>query len=109
MIINKGIKLAFSTNQGRMAPLFPGVKLQLIKSNNVFSCWQEISTYGWEPFLWGKQLMYYDVDALLCAGIEQFELGIINGYGIRVVPNILGVADEVFEKWRSGKIRIPEL
>jgi len=103
------MKLAFSTNHNRMAPLFPGVTLLLVKSGLTNQMWHQVKTVGWQPAMWGKQLTYYDVDVLFCAGIEQFIYGAIRGFGIYVVPNSIGTADEVYKKWHSGSITAPEL
>jgi hypothetical protein len=103
------MKLAFSTDNNKLAPLLPGVTLLLVKSGSINLFWQQVKTIGWQPILWGKQLMYYDVDMLFCAGIDQFIYGAIRGFGIYVVPNCTGTSEEVFKKWQSGSIKTPEL
>lgn len=103
------MKLAFSTNHNRIAPLFPGVTLLLVKTGPANLIWHEVKTLGWKPLMWGKQLSYFDVDIVFCTGIEQFIHGIIQGFGIYVVPNCIGTAKEIFIKWQSGCIKLSEL
>jgi predicted Fe-Mo cluster-binding NifX family protein len=53
--------------------------------------------------------MRRDVTILLCAGVDQFLWGVLQGHGIEVVPDAIGSADDVIEQWRSGKLTVPQM
>lgn len=103
------MRLALVTDEGRITPVFEGSQIMLVDvSKGVFEC-QVINTDSWKSLSWGKHLMQYDVETLLCSGIEQFEFGMIKGHGIAIIPDAMGNVLEVLEYWRRGILKKPHL
>ncbi|MCK5529099.1 MAG: hypothetical protein KAI74_05405 [Kiritimatiellae bacterium] len=98
------MKVALITSGGRMAPCFAGNELFIYDDDSGSGEHVVIDTAGWELRDWTTELIKYDIDQLLCAGIGQFLSGALFGNGIVVISNIVGVVDEVLEKWRQGLI-----
>lgn len=111
------MKTALTINQGRMAPCFAGVELRIVEaipsatddSALALGNAQVVSTRGWHPLGWGRELVRHNVEVLLCAGIDQSTWASILGHGIRVVPTTLGAADKVLSAWRDGALTAPRI
>jgi hypothetical protein len=101
------MKVALATSHGRMAPCFAGVELRIVQADAGLGAAGMVSTRGWHPLTWGRELMRRDVGLLLCAGIDQGTWGAIQGHGIQVVPGAMGDPDAVWEAWRNGVLRPP--
>lgn len=98
---------AMTTSRGRMAPCFPGVELLILGPRRAVGQHLKVSTTGWQPLAWGQELMCLDVSVLLCAGIHRFLWGVLQGYGIQVIPNVLGDPRDILARWRSGSLPLP--
>jgi len=92
-----------------MAPCFPGVELWILGPKDDVSARRTIATTDWSLLAWGRKLMRHDVSTLLCAGIDRFVWGSLQGYGIEVVPAATGPASEILAMWRVGALEIPEV
>lgn len=107
-IVNQ-MKLAVTVNRGRVAPVFPGVDLRLIEEQDATSSSREdVMTSSWPLPAWSAQLMRRDVGVLLCAGIDSFVWGALQGHGIAVVPDAIGLPDEIIKQWRNGTLTVPQ-
>ena len=102
------MNVALTTSHGRLAPCFPGAALHVVAPNREWSDSSVVSTDGWDPLVWGRELLRRDVSVLLCSGMFPFLWGVLQGYGIRVVPNASGSAADVLQAWRSGDLTVPE-
>ncbi len=103
------MNLAITVDQGRITSLYLGVHIMLVViKNQTYEC-RIVNTDNWSKLSWGKKLLYYDVDLLICSGIEQFLYGVIKGYGINVIPYAIGSVLEVLEHWREGELQPPGL
>ncbi|MBN1863943.1 MAG: hypothetical protein JW808_03490 [Victivallales bacterium] len=104
-----------ATSCKRMAPCFAGVDLWIFDSDASMQGDDQtglenievISTHGWHPLGWGRELMRHDVGLLLCSGIDQSTWGSIRGHGIQVIPDALGDAGSVLAAWRKGQLAPP--
>ena len=111
------MKAALATSHGRMAPCFAGVELRIVRDDTPgladgqagFEGAEVLSTQGWHPLGWGRELMRRDVGLLLCAGIDQGTWASIRGHGIEVIPNAMGEATTVLGAWRRGLLAPPQL
>lgn len=106
------MKVALSISHGRMAPCFAGVELWLIQANAITKTGEPadltdaeiLSTHGWHPLVWGRELMRHDVGLLLCAGMAAGTWAAIQGHGIEVIPNAMGDVGTVLAAWRDGHL-----
>lgn len=105
----KLMKVALVTSHGRMAPCFGGVELRIVDNNGDLRDAHVLSTHGWHPLVWGRELMRRDVTLLLCAGIDQATWAAVRGHGIQVIPNAIGDPATVFGTWRNGGLNPPQL
>ena len=114
------MKVGLATSHERMAPCFAGVDLRIVKENATLQAGQAsgqaeldvaqvVSTHGWHPLGWGRELMRRDIGLLLGAGIDQGTWAAIQGHGIAVIPNAIGDAGTVLIEWRSGDLTPPQL
>ena len=103
------MKLALATSHGRMASCFGGVELRIVDDNADLREARVLSTHGWHPLAWGRELMSRDVTLLMCAGIDHATWAAVQGYGIQVIPNAIGNPETVFETWRNGHLSPPRL
>jgi predicted Fe-Mo cluster-binding NifX family protein len=91
---------------GRMSPCFSGATLWIVGSG--YDIGQkpeaEIDTTNWPDLAWGQELMRRNVNVLLCAGVEHFLHGVLQGYGVDVVPDAFGLPSEVMKQWRKDKL-----
>jgi hypothetical protein len=101
------MKAALATSHARMAPCFAGVELRILDENTDLRAAEAVSTHGWHPLAWGRELMRHDVAVLLCAGIDHATWSAIQGHGIQVIPNAIGDPETVLEGWRSGRLSPP--
>ena len=86
----------------RMAPCFPGTDLWVLPLDAEIAQKQIIHTMGWHPLAWGRELMQRDITVLLCAGMDQFLRGALQGYGIDVTTHVRGTPDEILTAWKNG-------
>jgi hypothetical protein len=106
---------ALAISHGRMVPCFAGVELRIVKGNAQTNADEQadldrakvLSTHGWHPLGWGRELMRHDVGLLLCAGIDQSTWASVKGHGIEVIPNSIGEAATVLDAWRRGLLTPP--
>ena len=117
------MKAALTTSHGRMAPCFAGVELRILgeyggvpsrpgaetAGQAGLAGAQVVSTHGWHPLCWGRELWRRDVALLLCAGIDQGTWAAIRGHGIEVIPNAIGDPETVFAAWHGGRLNPPRL
>jgi len=103
------MKVALATSHGRMAPCFGGVELRIVDDNADLPDARVLSTHGWHPLAWGRELMRHDVTLLMCAGIDQATWAAVQGHGIQVIPNAIGDPEPVFAAWRNGHLSPPQL
>ena len=103
------MKVALATSHGRMAPCFAGVDLRLVDEHGSLSGAFALTTHGWHPLGWGRELMRRDVSVLLCAGIDHGTWASIRGHGITVIPGAVGAPAGVLQRWRNGSLQPPEL
>lgn len=88
-----------------MAPVFPSVELLVSdEAADGFEGAEIIETGAWGHLAWGPELMRLDVGVLFCSGIDQFLCGALLGYGIEVVSDVVGMPDELIDKWRKGML-----
>ncbi|AKJ63408.1 hypothetical protein [Kiritimatiella glycovorans] len=91
-----------------MAPCFAGTRLLVVDTGASPDAGAEVSTRGWHPLAWGRELMRRDVGTLLCAGIDPATWSAIRGHGIDVVPHAAGTPEGVLEAWRTGALHPAE-
>jgi len=117
------MKVALATSHGRMAPCFAGVELRIVAEHTALQSRDGgktggqadlvdadvLSTHGWHPLAWGRELMRRDVGLLLCAGIDQGTWAAIQGHGIQVIPNAIGDTQAAFGAWHSGRLSLPRV
>lgn len=105
------MKAALATSHGRMAPCFAGVVLWIVQEDVQTACERDevLSTHGWHPLAWGRELMRHEVGLLLCSGIDQSTWASVQGHGIQVIPNTMGATGSVLAAWRSGHLSPPKL
>ncbi len=105
-------------SHGRMAPCFAGVEVWIVGSNaplqgagqvDHHDDFEVISTFGWHPLGWGRELTRHDVGFLLCSGIDPSTWASVQGHGIQVIPSAMGDAASVVEAWRNGRLSPPRL
>lgn len=101
--------VAMVTSRGRMAPCFAGAELWIVPDNVDLSRAQFVSTRGWHPLAWGRELMQRDVAVLLCAGIDQATWAGVRGHGIDAVPTAIGNLETVLSAWRDGNLQPPHM
>ena len=92
-----------------MSPCFPGVNLWILGVEIQMEQKQVADTENWHALAWGQELMRRNVNVLLCAGMDRFLWGSLQGHGIEVVPDAIGLPVEVVEQWRSGKLTVPQM
>lgn len=90
-----------------MAPIFPGIVLQLREEKDIHQVRESIHTDTWRQLSWGTQLMTRNINLLICAGIDQFLWGALRGTGIDVIPNATGTVNRAIGLWRVGLLRPP--
>jgi hypothetical protein len=101
------MNVAATCADGRMASCLVGVQIIVEHPGEADQGRREtVSTAGWHLATWGHELLRRDVSVLLCSGIDQFLHGALHGYGIRVVPNVVGPVDTAIEQSRRGAFRI---
>ena len=103
------MKLALATSHGRMASCFGGVELRIVDDDVDLREARVLSTHGWHPLAWGRELMRRDVALLMCAGIDQATWAAVQGHGIQVIPNAIGEPATVFVAWRKGQLNPPQV
>ena len=103
------VKIGMTTNRDRITPCFAGVELWILAETQDLGEREVMNTEGWHPLAWPKELMRHDVSVLLCSGIDQFVWGALRGYGIQVIPNATGGAEDVLRQWRSGLLAAPQV
>ncbi len=111
------MKAAAAISHGRVAPCFAGVEIWIVEQPSASSApdhserseVEVISTHGWHPLGWGRELMRHDVGLLLCAGIEPGTWAAVRGHGIEVIPHAMGDVASVLEAWRKGMLSPPSL
>ena len=91
-----------------MSPCFAGVSLWILEQSAEMEQKQVFDTADWNDLALGRELMHRNVNVLLCAGINRFLWGSLQGYGIEVVPDAIGAPEQVLELWRSGKLIVPD-
>lgn len=109
MRLHGTMNVALAISHGRMAPCFAGVELRIVDGNGDLNAAGLVSTRGWHPLGWGRELMRRDVGLLLCTGIDQGTWGSIRGHGIQVIPNAMGDPGATLAAWRSGRLRPPPI
>ena len=104
------MNIGITVNRDRVAPVFLGVHLQIMDEEETsLSSARHIDTNSWPILAWAPELMQHDVGCLLCAAIDRFTLGALQGYGIEVISNITGSPDEVITQWRHNTLTTPEI
>ena len=101
------MNLALAISHDRMAPCFAGVGLRIVDENAGFDDAEYLSTHGWHPLAWGRELMRRDVELLICAGINLQTWAGIRGHGINVIPEATGDPRQVLLAWRNHQLRPP--
>ena len=101
------MSLALTVSRGRVSPCFSGVHLWVLPADGVLRKAEIVPTIGWGPPHWGQELMRRDVTTLLCAGIDRFLWGALQGYGVQVVPEAVGAPGRVVELWQRGDLAVP--
>ena len=131
MRLVKAMKVALATSHRRMASCFAGVELRIVGENALpqapaasqgkqaggpqaggqadLDVAAVVSTRGWHPLAWGRELMRRDVALLLCAGIDHGTWAAIQGHGIQVIPGAMGDPGTALAAWRSGHLRPPQV
>lgn len=100
------MNLVIALNGNRIAPILEGSALQLVAfEQNTFTMGQQLITDEWSPSMWGRELLRYEVNILICGGIDRFFQGALQGNGIQIVSNITGTLDDVLRLWKSGQLK----
>lgn len=103
------MNIGLTVSRRRMSPCLPGVDLWILSGTAEVKEKQVVETEKWHSLAWGRELMQRNVNVLLCAGISRFLWGALRGDGIQVVPDAMGVPDEVAEQWQSGGLTVPRM
>ena len=103
------MNIGLTVSSGRMAPCFSGVSLWITDPSVSIDQKQITDTGTWQTLDWGQELMRHNVRTLLCAGIDQFLWGALQGHGIKVVPDTIGSPEKVIEQWQKGDLSVPQI
>ncbi|MGD9200645.1 MAG: hypothetical protein PVI26_03700 [Chitinispirillia bacterium] len=104
------MKIAIAMVNGDLAPLFPGVKLKLQSTGNRNNeNLPEVTVNGY-ALTWGQQLKRYNVNLLVCSGVEKFFFRTLRKTleqcGITLMSKTTGSVSEIISKWRSGQLNL---
>ncbi len=108
MRIEIQMNIGLTISRGRVSPCFSGVSL-FVLGPELGMQRQEDDTGDWHALDWACELAHRNVRVLLCAGIDRFLWGALQGNGIEVVPDATGPMDEVVAQWREGKLVVPQM
>ncbi len=103
------MNIGLTVSHGRISPCFPGVDLWILEAGKDIEQKQVIDTQNWHVLAWGQELMRRNVNVLLCSGVNRFLWGSLQGYGIEVIPNAVGLTNEVIKQWHNGTLTVPKI
>lgn len=103
------MNIGLTVSHGRVAPCFPGVELWIVSSGDDIEKKQVADTRNWPAMAWGSELMRHNVSVLLCAGVDHFLFGALQGYGIEVIPDAEGSPAKVIEHWQKGALKVSNI
>ena len=100
------MKIALSTFQGRMSPVFDwSSRLLVVDADHGREIHRmERDLANMPPRARACCLVDLGVDTLLCGGISRFMLALVEAQGIRVIPWIAGEAEEVIRAFLDKRI-----
>ncbi|MDD5426452.1 MAG: NifB/NifX family molybdenum-iron cluster-binding protein [candidate division Zixibacteria bacterium] len=109
-IIIMNINVAIPILKNRVAPCFEAATSFVISavSNRQVISRKTVSCSGSEGYRRVRLLKVYDVDILLCNGIEGFYFDLLSTINITVIPDISGSANKALENYLSGKLTPPD-
>jgi len=101
------IKCAVPLLGGRVAPrfMFSSSVLVAVINDQVVSEPKTISTEKLDEYQRVDLLLDLEVDVLVCGGIDQGIVKLFGDYGIQVICNVAGEAEEVIEVLAEGALR----
>jgi predicted Fe-Mo cluster-binding NifX family protein len=97
----KELIIAIPVFGSEISPRFDCAKrilLAHIEGGQVREC-QTVEMKEANPLHWAKNLTQWKVQQVICGGIDDFSLRMLNGLGIRVLPWASGDARQVLEKF----------
>ena len=59
-------------------------------------------------FNYARRLVDLDVEIFICGAISNFFAGLVEGYGIRLIPFVCGEASEVLDAYLEDSLRSPK-
>lgn len=100
------MKTAFPFWQNRIAPVFDTARtLWVIESNSGRRVAEEQLLLGEEQAIARvMRLVEAEVDSLVCGALSRQVHGLLQAYGIKVVPFVAGDLDEVVQAFLSGAL-----
>jgi len=102
------MKIAMAMVDGELAPLFPGIKLKLQSTGNGKHEHLPEVLVNRYALAWGQQLKKYDVNYLLCSGVEKFFFRTLKKTleqcGVTLMSKTTGSVSEIIAAWRSGQL-----
>ena len=100
------MRIAIPVFQGRVSPVFGAaqrLKIWEVQENEINS--QELLTISTvAPYMRPQWLKSQGVEVLLCGGIGQRMKMLIESCGIKVVPWVAGVVDDVLEAYLNNTV-----
>lgn len=100
------MKIAVPIWKERVAPVFDVAREILLAETRAVNEHNEAKEIlkGELPVQKALQLVELGVDILICGAISRPALAMLTGYGIRVVPHVVGRATEVVQAWSLGRL-----
>jgi len=102
------MKIAIPLFQNRVSPRFefaPALLVATVRDNQVVEKKQlDISAYEYDPFHRSSLLRKLEVDVLICGGLEDFTVRLLNGKKVAVIPSISGDANEALQRYLQGSL-----
>jgi predicted Fe-Mo cluster-binding NifX family protein len=90
----------------RISPRFdfaPTLRLLNIEGNKIVES-REVSCEGWNDSERVSKLRELGVDTLICGGLPNHLMGLLNHNGIKVIPWVAGNANEALTLFLQGRL-----
>ncbi len=91
----------------RVAPrcLFASSMLVVSVTEGEVHMSRTVSTENLDEYRWLEQLLDLEVDVIVCGGISPELSKLLNDYGIKVICNVAGEAEEVLHAFAEGRLQ----
>lgn len=102
-------KVALTTWRNRISPVFDAAQmLTIAEIENGRVCGKSFETlYAELPFIRAARLSEWGVQVLICGAISAEFAGLIEMYGIQIIPFVTGTIREVLDAYLHGSLLLP--